>query len=103
MTTPAAPKKKKKKNKYKAFIISGILIVIVTVVYAYVINQFNSEGKWDYTGTFGDSFGGLTAAFTGLAFAGVEISLILITPFRFKATTLFRDKLTTSFRGKLTT
>ena len=51
-------------------------LFVVFVVFLFIWLQSHEYGV-EKTGQFGDSFGPLTSLFTGLAFAGVVISLIL--------------------------
>lgn len=50
-------------------------IVLITVLYFLVVNALHDDDS--SRGTFGDLFGGLTATFTGFAFAGVIITIIM--------------------------
>lgn len=64
-------KTKKKKDKYRALKILSGLIVITTIAYGIVVRNLAQPG------TFGDMFGGLTALFSGLAFAGIIYTILL--------------------------
>jgi hypothetical protein len=50
-------------------------VVVVQVGGGFLI--YRSFGGWQDRGTFGDMFGGVTALFTGLAFAGVVFAILL--------------------------
>lgn len=63
-------------SKAKYWIILAIPFVLVVVFYTYL--KFQDETRIDnYFGTFGDSFGVLTCLFSGLAFAGMIITLLM--------------------------
>lgn len=55
-----------------------LLILVFTVVYVLLVNFISPEGNRNETrGTFGDLFGGLNAIFSGFAFAGVIITILM--------------------------
>jgi len=57
-----------------------LLVLIVVLLYGAMINQYVlpiTELSINTIGTFGDSFGFLTAAFSGLAFSGMLIAILL--------------------------
>ena len=57
-----------------AFVTLGLFVVFVVFLSIWLQSHEYDVGT---TGQFGDSFGPLTSLFTGLAFAGVVVSLIL--------------------------
>lgn len=63
----------KNKKYFIIFIITCIVIIAVTVVYGKIVYSKFGENS----DKFGDMFGGLSAVFTGLAFAGVIISILM--------------------------
>ncbi|WP_108422669.1 hypothetical protein [Flagellimonas amoyensis] len=54
--------------------IAGVCLVIA-VVFPFAINQVFSD--WAKSGTFGDTFGALNALFSGLALAGVIVTILI--------------------------
>ncbi len=70
----------KGKVTYKIALPTFVVLLIVFAAYAYFASQFMppySEWTVDQTGILGDSFGPLTSLFSGLAFAGIIISIQL--------------------------
>lgn len=57
------------------FGIVGVVILILIVVYALVI--FTTINQPEERGTFGDMFGAINALFTGFAFAGVIVTILM--------------------------
>lgn len=64
-----------KDNHFRNFIIIGIILIVVSLIYPFIVNCFFED--WTKSGTFGDTFGALNALFSGLAIAGL-ITTILI-------------------------
>jgi len=63
-------------NELRKFILgSFVLIFIISCIYILFVGV-SLNWDWKETGVFGDSFGGLTSIFTGLAFAGVIYSML---------------------------
>lgn len=63
-------------DELRKFILgSFVLIFIISLIYILFLKA-TIDGDWEKTGVFGDSFGGLTSIFTGLAFAGVVYSML---------------------------
>lgn len=60
------------KNYLSIFFWICLGILVVSIVYYFILNS-NSENR----GTFGDMFGSLNAVFSGFAFAGVIITIIM--------------------------
>jgi hypothetical protein len=54
--------------------IAGVFIIIA-VVFPFIVNHFFSD--WTKSGTFGDTFGALNALFSGLALAGVIVTILI--------------------------
>jgi len=71
-TNPINDEQEEKKTDYMLYFIY-ICFAIVTVCILYYIIGMNYENR----GTFGDMFGGLNAAFSGFAFAGVIITIVM--------------------------
>ena len=77
----------KKKNSVKPLVLAFCAVIAVVGVYAayYAFLYFGYETKTDAggnlvgvrSGTFGDAFGALNALFSGLAFSGFMITLLL--------------------------
>lgn len=63
---------KRELNYLYIFYLICILIVLVSATYFVIINFFSED-----RGTFGDAFGGLTSVFSGFAFAGVIITIVM--------------------------
>lgn len=66
----------KNMNKYSVWSILMILFVLLLffVSLGFVCTHWSN---WNVRGTFGDSFGALNALFSGLAFAGLIVTLIM--------------------------
>jgi len=58
-------------------VIIGIIVGVVSIWGIYWLLAFKGFPGWVERGQFGDMFGGLNALFSGLAFAGVIIAIIL--------------------------
>ena len=70
-------KKEKKENEYKYFWLIVLLsILLVTSLWLYNYN-YGYGLTFEQRGIFGDMFGAVNAVFSGLAFAGIIISLYL--------------------------
>lgn len=64
------------KNKYFIyFTIIACVILGVSILYPFIVNSFFSD--WNKSGTFGDTFGALNAIFSGIAVAGLIITILL--------------------------
>lgn len=50
-------------------------LVAISIAFPFVINHFFSD--WGKSGTFGDTYGALNALFSGLAFAGVIVTILI--------------------------
>ena len=50
-------------------------IVGLCLIYGIILRWF--FGEWDNSGVFGDSFGGINSLFSGLAFAGIIITILI--------------------------
>jgi hypothetical protein len=59
----------------KFFLFASLAIAVVSVLYVIGVRSVVVD-NWSNYGVFGDTFGGLTAFFTALAFAGVVYSLV---------------------------
>lgn len=65
---------------WRAFVVAGGLVLLVQAVVGVVIYQLGfalGGDAWALRGQFGDMFGAVNALFSGLAFAGVIIAVIL--------------------------
>lgn len=61
-------------KEWKLFICAGCAICVVWLA-SFVLIYFCIDG-WDVRGQFGDLFGSVNALFSGLAFAGLIITII---------------------------
>ena len=66
---------KKGENYLRIFLGIAIGLLIISVVFPFGINCYFSD--WTKSGTFGDTFGALNALFSGLALAGVIVTIIM--------------------------
>lgn len=57
------------------FILISIVFVLVAFSFPFFINLFFCD--WGKSGTFGDTFGAVNAIFSGLAFAGVIVTILI--------------------------
>lgn len=57
------------------FLKLGLLLLVISLVYPFAVNYFFDS--WQKSGTFGDTFGALNALFSGLAFSGVIITILI--------------------------
>lgn len=61
-------------NSWLCYMIWAILgVMLIMVLSFYII--FNNIGTWEHRGQFGDLFGAVNALFSGLAFAGLIITI----------------------------
>ncbi|OEK00604.1 hypothetical protein BFP97_03385 [Roseivirga sp. 4D4] len=66
----------KEKDKYfPLFLKIAIGFLILAFVFPFIVNGFFSD--WSKSGTFGDTFGALNAVFSGLALAGVIVTILI--------------------------
>ncbi|MBZ9731673.1 hypothetical protein LB467_18470 [Salegentibacter sp. JZCK2] len=65
----------KKENHLKHFIWIALALVVLSLLYPFVVNSFFAD--WAKSGTFGDTFGALNAIFSGLALAGVIVTILI--------------------------
>lgn len=49
--------------------------LIIAIIFPFIVNYFFSD--WTKSGTFGDTFGALNAFFSGLALAGVIVTILI--------------------------
>ncbi|MBN2612883.1 MAG: hypothetical protein JXB00_15105 [Bacteroidales bacterium] len=63
------------KNIFKFFIIISISALLILTIYAFIINK--SFNCWKDSGVFGDSFGALNTFFSGLAFMGILMTILI--------------------------
>ena len=61
-------------NSWLCYMIWAILGVILIMVFSFYI-IYNNIGCWEKRGQFGDLFGAVNALFSGLAFAGLIITI----------------------------
>ncbi len=64
-------------SKYSEWCISIATITFVIGIWIVAFATIFAIGDFNKTGQFGDGFGGITALFSGLAFAGIVITLYL--------------------------
>lgn len=64
-------------NKKYIWLLTGLISVVVVLVVVYSFVVFYKWMPIDNFGVFGDSFGALTALFSGLAFVGLIITIIM--------------------------
>lgn len=65
----------KKENYLKSFILIAISLIIISIGFPFTVNHYFSD--WTKSGTFGDTYGALNALFSGLALAGVIITILI--------------------------
>ena len=68
---------KSSKFDWKIFIILAAAVVIIQITYYFIVHNYVAE--LDKQGQFGDTFGALTALFSGFAFAGMITAIVLQT------------------------
>lgn len=64
---------KETENWHCDFVLAALVIILIMCIAAFII--FNSIDSWDHRGQFGDLFGVVNALFSGLAFAGIIITI----------------------------
>lgn len=57
------------------FLKIAALLIILSIAFPFIVNYFFSD--WTKSGTFGDTFGALNALFSGLAFTGVIVTILI--------------------------
>lgn len=62
-------------NYIKYVIFPIVLIIIISISFPFVINYFFNN--WSTSGAFGDTFGALNSLFSGLAFTGLIITILI--------------------------
>jgi hypothetical protein len=63
-------------DKYlSSFFKIAVGLVVISIAFPFIVNHFFSN--WQTSGTFGDTFGALNALFSGLAFAGVIVTILI--------------------------
>lgn len=67
----------KSNKKFLVISFSIILAILLTVIIGGYLEYLFFNGDWGQSGSFGDSFGAINATFTGLAFGGVIITLLI--------------------------
>ena len=67
----------KKKEEDKRFILVALIIVVIIVLLWIITLCTLKDMGYNARGTFGDMFGGLNALFSGLAFAGIILTILL--------------------------
>ena len=60
------------KEYWKLSLSFGVPIVLICIIYGIIVSNYVKQ-----PGIFGDQFGAITALFTGLAFAGLIITIIM--------------------------
>lgn len=69
-------KENEEKNKYfPLFLKIAGTFLIIAFIFPFIVNYFFSD--WTKSGTFGDTFGALNALFSGLALAGVIVTILI--------------------------
>lgn len=66
---------KKSENYLRIFIGIAVGLLILSIAFPFVVNCFFSD--WTKSGTFGDTFGALNSIFSGLALAGVIVTILM--------------------------
>jgi len=67
--------KTKNMKDFKPFLISILIVLILWIASLFTLDHFIIENE--ARGQFGDSFGGVNALFSGLAFAGIIATILL--------------------------
>jgi hypothetical protein len=77
-TKGAKPEPKRTKRGYFVLIFLGVVVLWITC-WALLVNHpyFYGGLRWEQRGQFGDMFGVLNALFSGLAFAGIIVTILL--------------------------
>lgn len=65
----------KSDNYLTNFLKLSIGLVVISIAFPFIVNHFFSD--WEKSGTFGDTFGALNSLFSGLAFAGVIVTILI--------------------------
>jgi len=69
-------KNNKKSDKYiPLFLKIATTFLFIAFLFPFIVNYFFSD--WNKSGTFGDTFGALNALFSGLALAGVIVTILI--------------------------
>lgn len=69
-------KENEEKDKYfPLFLKIAETFLIIAFIFPFIVNYFFSD--WTKSGTFGDTFGALNALFSGLALAGVIVTILI--------------------------
>lgn len=64
------------KDKYfPLFLKIASAFLIIALIFPFIVNHFFAD--WTKSGTFGDTFGALNALFSGLALAGVIVTILI--------------------------
>lgn len=66
---------KKKENYFVIFLWIAVVLLIISISFPFLVNHFFTD--WAKSGTFGDTFGALNALFSGLALAGVIVTIMM--------------------------
>lgn len=74
MTTKNETKSKGIDHLWPLLIFIAAVLIIAASFMSFIYFQYNT---WEIRGTFGDSFGGINALFSGLAFAGIIYTVLL--------------------------
>jgi hypothetical protein len=64
-----------KENYIGIFWKIALILVALSILFPFSVNYFFSD--WAKSGTFGDTFGALNALFSGLAFTGVIVTILI--------------------------
>ena len=64
-----------KDKHFRLFIVITVSILIISISFPFIVKYF--LGNWDKSGTFGDTFGALNAIFSGVAIAGLIVTILL--------------------------
>lgn len=67
---------KKKTKSYRVEIIGTIVAILIIIIW-YNFFTFNDGKEWEVRGQLGDSFGVLNTLFSGLALAGIILTILL--------------------------
>lgn len=66
-----------KSNYYKYLLVFSALVVVIWIGYFYFISNYLFPNDLSSSGLFGDMFGGINALFSGMAFAGIILTIYL--------------------------
>jgi len=64
-----------KDNHFRNFIIIALVILAISVSFPFIVNSYFHD--WTKSGAFSDTFGALSAIFSGVAIAGLIITILL--------------------------